>query len=110
MRALAVSAPQRLAALYAQTPTWIEQSVDCVVGAWRGATGARGLTHAQVAFWEGVLAAAVATEAWRAELERHYWTPMHVDGLRLREHLPRERAEMEAILGELGLLKRERRT
>jgi putative tricarboxylic transport membrane protein len=109
MRSLAVSAPQRLAALYAQTPTWIEQSVDCVVGAWRGASGARGLAREQVAFWEGVLAAAVATNEWRAELERHYWTPMHLDGSKLREHLPRERAEMEAILRELGLLKQERR-
>jgi hypothetical protein len=31
---------------------------------------------------------------------------MHVDGSKLREHLPRERAEMEATLEELGLLKR----
>jgi putative tricarboxylic transport membrane protein len=106
MRALAVSAPQRLAGLYAQTPTWIEQSVDCVIGAWRGATGARGFARAQVQFWEGVLAAAVATKEWHAELERHYWTSMHVDGSKLRELLARERAEMETILRELGLLKR----
>lgn len=110
MRALAVSAPQRLGALYAQTPTWIEQSVDCVVGAWRGASGARGLTQAQVAFWKDILAAAVATKEWQADLERHYWTPMHVDGSKLRAHLPRERAEMEEMLGDLGLLKQERRT
>ncbi len=45
MRALAVSAPQRLAGLYAQTPTWLEQSIDCVIGAWRGVSGARGLTR-----------------------------------------------------------------
>jgi putative tricarboxylic transport membrane protein len=109
MRALAVSAPRRLAALYAQTPTWVEQSVDCAVGAWRGVSGARDLTQAQIAYWEGVLAAAVATKEWQADLERHYWTPMHVTGLKLREHLPRERAEMATMLRELGLLKQERR-
>ena len=103
-RALAVSAPQRLGGLYAHTPTWLEQSVDCTVGAWRGASGARNLAREQVEFWEGVLAAAVATKEWQAELERHYWTPMHVDGSKLRGHLPRERAEMATILRELGLL------
>jgi putative tricarboxylic transport membrane protein len=77
-----------------------------VIGAWRGASGARGLTAAQIAFWEGVLAAAVATEHWNAELARHYWTPMHVDGSMLREHLKRERQEMSAVLKDLGLLQR----
>jgi len=105
MRALAVSAPQRLAGLYAQTPTWLEQSVECVIGAWRGVSGARGLTPAQVAYWEGTLAAAVRTEAWMAELARLYWTPMYLDGASLRQHLERERADMQASLRQLGLLK-----
>ena len=105
MRALAVSAPQRLAGLYAQTPTWLEQSVECAIGAWRGVSGARGLTPAQVAYWEGTLAATVRTEAWMAELARLYWTPMYLDGAPLRQHLKRERGEMEAALRELGLLK-----
>jgi putative tricarboxylic transport membrane protein len=104
MRAVAVSAPQRLAGLYAQTPTWREQSVDCVIGAWRGVTGARGLTPAQVAYWERTLAAAVRTEAWMAELARLYWTPMYLDGASLRQHLARERADVESVLRQLGLL------
>jgi putative tricarboxylic transport membrane protein len=105
MRALAVSAPQRLTGLYAQTPTWLEQSVDCTIGAWRGVSGARGLNHAQLAYWEGTLAAAVRTEAWTADLARLYWTPMYLDGASLRQHLKRERGEMEVALRELGLLK-----
>ena len=105
MRALAVSAPRRLTGLYAQTPTWLEQSVDCVIGAWRGVSGARGLTPAQVAYWEGTLAATVRTEAWMAELARLYWTPMYLDGAPLRQHLARERMEMSAALMDLGLLK-----
>jgi putative tricarboxylic transport membrane protein len=105
MRALAVSAPQRLAGLYAQTPTWLEQSVGCVIGAWRGVTGARGLAPAQVAYWEGTLAAAVRTEAWMAELSRLYWTPMYLDGAMLREYVRRERREMASVLKELGLLR-----
>ena len=105
MRALAVSAPQRLGGLYAKTPTWVELAADCVIGAWRGVTGARGITPVQIAFWEGTLAAAVATSVWSEELARLYWTPAYVDGAALREHLKRERAEMKAILGEQGLMK-----
>jgi putative tricarboxylic transport membrane protein len=104
MRALAVSAPQRLAGAYARTPTWIEQSVDCVIGAWRGVSGARAITRAQIGFWEGILAAAVATGEWRDALENYYWTPLHVAGAALREQLRRERVERKAMLGELGLL------
>jgi putative tricarboxylic transport membrane protein len=105
MRALAVSAPLRLAGLYAQTPTWIEQSVNCEVGAWRGVSGARGITPPQIAFWERTLTAAVATDAWREELARLYWTPSYLDGAALREQLGHERAEMEVMLTDLGLLK-----
>jgi putative tricarboxylic transport membrane protein len=106
MRALAVSAPRRLHGAYAQAPTWAELAVDCVIGAWRGATGAGGLAAEPIAFWEGLLGAAVETPAWREELQRLYWTPSYVQGATLREHLARERAEMTAILADLGLAKR----
>ncbi|HEY7741982.1 MAG TPA: tripartite tricarboxylate transporter substrate-binding protein [Burkholderiales bacterium] len=104
MRALAVSAPRRLGGLYAQTPTWRALSVDCVVGAWRGVSGARAITPAQIRFWEEALSAAVAAQEWNAALEAHYWTPMHVAGAPLRQQLARERVEMAGVLSELGLL------
>lgn len=104
MRALAVSAPQRLEGLYAQTPTWLEQSANCVIGAWRGVTGARGITPDQVAFWEGLLAQAVETPAWKEDLARLYWTPSYLDGAALREHLGHERREIAAVLRDLGML------
>lgn len=105
MRALAVSAPRRLDGCYAQAPTWAELPVDCVIGAWRGVTGASGLAPGQIAFWESLLGAAVEAPAWREELRRLYWTPSYVHGAPLREHLARERAEMTAILADLGLAK-----
>lgn len=104
MRALAVSAPQRLDALYADAPTWREQSVNCVIGAWRGVSGARGLAQEHVEFWERTLAAAIATGEWKAELARHYWTSAYLDGAALRLFLERERMEMTVALRDLGLL------
>ena len=60
-RALAVSSPERLAGCYAQTPAWLELGVPCTLGAWRGVHGARGLTSAQIAWWDAAL-----TDATRA--------------------------------------------
>ncbi len=105
VRVLGISSPQRLSGVFADTPTWQEQGADCVIGAWRGATGPAGLTPAQIAFWQGALKQAVAQPLWQAELERLSWSPFYQDGPALTSYLARERAEFVATLQELGLLK-----
>lgn len=105
VRAIAISSPERLKGVYASAPTWREHSVDCVVGAWRGAAGAVGISAEQIEFWQGVLSRAVKTKEWNAELDRYFWTEMYLDGATLSEYLKREYREMEEILGALGLLK-----
>ena len=105
VRVLAVSTPERLAGALAGAPTWQEQGVDCVIGAWRGATGPAGLAPAQIAFWQRLLSQAVAQPVWRSELSRLSWSPMYQDGPALRAFLDRERSEFIAVLRELGLLR-----
>ncbi len=105
LRALAVSAATRLPEAYARTPTWLEQGVDCTASVWRGADGASGLTADHVAFWDQALAAATAGAAWHAGMPSNGWAPLYVGSAALRERLARERAEMSAVLAELGLLK-----
>lgn len=105
VRILAVSAPHRLTGAYAAVPTWSEQSVDCIVGAWRGVAAAAGVGASHAVFWEGVLARATATEAWRSELARNAWTPSYLSGPALKRSLEREREEMAATLNQLGLLR-----
>jgi len=104
LRAVGISSPTRLSAVYAAAPTWSEQGVDCVVGSWRGVSGPHGLSAKQIAFWEGLLLAAVATAEWKSDLAKHFWTETYADGAALRDHLQRERAEMRAVLDGLGLL------
>lgn len=105
VRLIGVSAPERLTGLFAGTPAWSEQGVDCVVGAWRGVTGPAGMTPAQVGFWGDVLRAAVTQPSWQQELSRLSWSAMYRDGAALRTHLAAERAEFITVLGDLGLLK-----
>jgi putative tricarboxylic transport membrane protein len=104
LRAIAISSPTRLPGPYEAAPTWIEQSVDCVVGSWRGASGPPELGAAEIAFWQAMLAAATQSKEWRSDLERHFWTEMYLDGAELQQYLKRERSEMKTVLGELGLL------
>jgi putative tricarboxylic transport membrane protein len=104
LRLLAISAPARLGPPFADTPSWVEQGVDCVIGAWRGVTGPSGLTTGQLAFWESLLIAATREPAWQAALAKHCWSAMHLDGAALRRYLERERAEMSAVLRQLDLL------
>lgn len=104
IRAIAVSSPQRLPGVFAACPTWLEQGIDCVLGAWRGVAGAADITIEQSEFWRGVLSAATHTKEWRSELERHLWTDMYLDGEALDRYLIKEHIEIKAMLGALGLL------
>lgn len=103
LRALAVSAPQRLGQLYADTPTWQELGVDCVIGTWRGVIGAAGLNAAQVTWWEHALGRVAASAAWQEELRRQYWLDTWAGPAATRELLDRERAMLGELLAGLGL-------
>ena len=104
LAAIAVSAPQRMSAPFAQVPTWGELGVDCVVGTWRGVIGTRGLGAAQIAFWERALAAAVAGDPWRAELARHHWVDTYLGAAGSAAFLEAEVGTMRKALAALGLL------
>lgn len=105
IRILAVSAPARLSGNFSVAPTWAEHAVDCVVGAWRGITGACGIGESRVAAWERALDKALETDAWTTELARNGWTASYAAGAALRLFLENERREMAAALEELGLIR-----
>ncbi|MDH5534671.1 MAG: tripartite tricarboxylate transporter substrate binding protein [Betaproteobacteria bacterium] len=103
LRALAVSAPGRLGGVYVDAPTWVERSVPCVIGQWRGILGAQGITRDQVAYWEQALTTATASPGWAADLEQNYWTGTYKASEDTREFLDSERAFLSGMLQELGL-------
>ena len=103
---IGVTAPERLAGPFINVPTWKEQGADCVISAWRGATGPVGLGEAEVSFWQSVLKRACDQPIWRQELSRLSWSPFFLRGLELNAYLEKERAEFVSNLQELGLLKK----
>jgi putative tricarboxylic transport membrane protein len=103
VRILAISSPERLEAPFAETPTWIEHGVDCVIGAWRGVTAPSGIDAGQRAFWEAALKTAIETPSWNAELIKNCWSPFYLEGPDLRQYLAEEQQDFAARLAQLGL-------
>jgi putative tricarboxylic transport membrane protein len=105
LRILGVSSGQRLPGAMADVPTWKEQGLDLVYGSWRSIVGPKGLTPAQVTFWENALRKVVESADWKAELERNYWGDFFMTGADFRKTIDRESKEMKAVLVDLGLAK-----
>ena len=105
MRLVGVAAPTRFGGALATVPTWKEQGVNVVTGGWRAVMGPKGLSAAQVAYWEGVLGKAVKVPEWKEDLERNFWADDFVTSAEFRKDLDKDYADMKAVLVELGLAK-----
>jgi len=105
LRVVGVAGPARFTGALASAPTWKEQGVDLVFGGWRSIMGPKGLSAAQVAYWEGVLAKATKVPEWREDLERNFWADDFVTSAQFRKDLEKDYAEMKAVLTDLGMAK-----
>lgn len=105
LRVVGVAANQRFPGALAEIPTWKEQGVSLVFGGWRAIMGPKGLTPAQVAYWEDALSRATRVPEWKTDLERNFWSDDFVTSRQFRKDLEKDYAEMKAVLVELGLAK-----
>jgi putative tricarboxylic transport membrane protein len=103
LRVVGVAANQRLPGPFAAVPTWKEQGVNVVFGGWRSVLGPHGMTPAQIAFWEKILAQVAATPEWKADLERNYWSNDFALSVQFKTDLKQDYVRMQAVLTELGL-------
>jgi putative tricarboxylic transport membrane protein len=105
IRAIGVTAPQRLGGVMAQAPTLKEQGIDAVFTTWRNVLGPNEMTRPQLAFWEDALAKVVKSEEWQKDLERNFWTPNFITGEKAAKYLDREFGLYRRIFQEVGLAK-----
>ena len=105
LRVIGVAAPKRFGGVLANVPTWKEQGVDLVFGGWRAIMAPKGLTPAQVAYWENTLRKATETPDWKAGLAQNYWSDDFTTGDQFRKDLDKDYAAMKSVLVELGLAK-----
>ena len=105
LRVVGVAANQRLPGPFASVPTWKEQGINVVFGGWRSIMGPKGMTPAQIAFWEKILSQVVATPEWKTDLERNYWSNDFALSEQYKADLKHDYTSMKAVLSELGLAK-----
>ncbi len=105
LRIIAVAAPKRLGSTLAQTPTLREHGVAVEVDNLRGVVGPKGMTPAQIAYWESALKRMTDTAAWRSHLEKNAWENSFTGAEGSAQALKTQYQEMRAGMAELGLAK-----
>jgi len=105
LRALAVAAPKRLAGEAASILTWKELGIDAVSSNWRSLVGPKGLTPAQIAWWDQTLGAMVKSPEWQEALKRYQWEDEYLDSAGALKFLQEEYRQLEALLKDLGGVK-----
>lgn len=105
VRIVAIGSRVRLPGDLATVPTWRELGVNVEFANWRGMVGPRDLTAEQIAYWEEVFAAVVATPEFRQDLERNHWSASFARSAEMRKRLKAEHDELKALLAELGMVK-----
>jgi putative tricarboxylic transport membrane protein len=66
-----LTSPTRLTGDLANVPTLREQGIDAVVTNWRAVVGPKGMTAAQVAYWDGIFAQTLRHEDWTRDIVRN---------------------------------------
>ena len=105
LRIIAVAAPQRVGGRFAQVPTWREQGIDAVAPSYRMLIAPRGLSRAQLAFWDDTLGRVARSDAWTRELAANGWENLHMPAAESAKYLDAQYAQYRAVLNELGLAK-----
>jgi putative tricarboxylic transport membrane protein len=102
---ISVSAPQRVGGMLAEVPTLREQGYDVSLSNWRAIIGPKGLSQAQIAYWEQVLTGVIATEEWKKVLAQQYWDGNFLRSAEFGAYLRKEFEQTRSLMLELGLAK-----
>jgi len=105
VRAIATGDSQRMSGVMASVPTLREQGMDVTLSNWRALIGPKGMSAAQVAYWESVLAKLVATDEWKKELEDQNWDGRFLRSKEFTQYMEKEYGATKAILTEMGMAK-----
>lgn len=104
-RIVGYSAPRRLTGALADISTWRELGADMEFSNYRGIVAPRGLTAAQIGYWEALFAEVDKDEQWRADLEKNNLDREYLRSDAARKYLDKLSVPIRAVLDDLGLLK-----
>lgn len=100
LRALAISAPERLPGV--DIPTFKEQGYDVELVNWRGLLARKSVTPEELAALDAGMSELVRSDAWKALLQERGWVDMHMSSAEFAAFLETEKVRIGAILADLG--------
>ena len=103
IRLLAVSSAERLGGALTGVPTWREAGINAVFHSSLGVLAPKGISRAQIAFWERAYRELSESEDWKRQIERNQSFPHflgHDDTLRFYDE---EIRSMRSLLTDMGL-------
>lgn len=105
LRVIAHSAPKRLGGALASAPNWAELGHKATYETWRAVIAPKGITPAQVAYWEDIMRKVAESESFRAAARRYQSEPIFRDAAETRRHMEVQYEEAKNIMTYLGLVK-----
>ncbi|MBP2314925.1 Bug family tripartite tricarboxylate transporter substrate binding protein [Azospirillum soli] len=103
LRAIAISSSQRLPGV--DIPTFKEQGVDVELVNWRAVMAPPNLKPAEKQALDEAVGTAVASDEWQQIAKERGWINLYLPSDRFAAFLKDERARIEGVLTELGLVK-----
>jgi len=103
VRILGVSSARRAASL-PDVPTFRDQGYDLVMGNWTAVIGPKGLSPAQIAYWETLLERAANHPDWKALVEGNALEQDFRKAQATRELMAKDYEHERAMLVELGMV------
>jgi len=104
MRVIAISSSKRLGGIMATVPTWRELGFQSS-GSWKAIMAPKGITPAQIAFWEEVMRKSAASDEIRQYAEQNQWLLEFKGAAETKKWLDEEYEALKVIMTELGLAK-----
>jgi putative tricarboxylic transport membrane protein len=103
VRALAISSDERLPDV--SFPTLKEQGINVSFFNWRGLMAPPGIRDADLKVLADAIAKMVASPAWKETVAKRQWTDLYQPAPEFAAFIKDDRAKMEGILTDLGLVK-----
>ena len=106
VRVIGFSGNERLPGALATVPTWREQGANATFSNWLGIVGAKGLSQAQISYWEQTFAAMANSEEWRDDLNKNFRVSSFLNNREALKFFDAQYIQIKEILTDLGLAKR----
>lgn len=104
-RMLAVAAPNRISEL-PNLPTMREQGINATgIPNWRGVFGPKGMTPAQIAFWEEAMSKVITSADWKKQLADSNVESMFLRSAEFGKWLGNEYTNTRAVMADIGIAK-----